>query len=71
MGSFWDDSCYIQYHNGRPLSVALTEPFGPDITSSTENDIRLIHHSRSPSSGRQYKREYYSTSISKTTRLNE
>ncbi|CAF3336358.1 unnamed protein product [Rotaria sp. Silwood1] len=80
MGSFlWDDEynngCYSQHHNGRPLSVALTEPFDPFEPQATSffDDIPYIesdfaslnrhhqhHHHRSRSSGRRYKRECYS-----------
>ena len=49
MGSFlWDDDfddmCYSQHHNGRPLSVALTEPFDPfePQTTSFFDDIPYI-----------------------------
>ncbi|CAF2743901.1 unnamed protein product [Rotaria sp. Silwood2] len=76
MGSFlWDDECnnvcYSQRHNGRPLSVVLTEPFDPFEPQATSffDDIPYIesdfaslnhhHHQRSRSSGRRYKRECY------------
>lgn len=58
MGStFWEpiynDHCVTQYHNGRPLSVALTEP--DDLS------FDVLHPSaRSQSVGRRVKREFYS-----------
>jgi hypothetical protein len=49
MGSFpWDDEfndmCYSQHYNGRPLSVVLTEPFDPfePQPSSFFDDIPFI-----------------------------
>ena len=85
MGSFlWDDECnnmcYLRHYNGRPLSVALTEPFDPFELQATsfvddipciESDFASLQHDhhhrhhhrlRSHSSGRRYKREYYSMS---------
>jgi hypothetical protein len=70
MGSFgWDDQCYTQYYNGRPLSVALTEPCQCQNGTSPyiDSDFTLQHHHhnhnhlrRSQSSGRRFKREGYS-----------
>jgi hypothetical protein len=64
MGSFvWDNPCYYQYHNGRPLSVALTEPYETEIAACIESDFASPFHCRprSQSSGRRYKQESYST----------
>ena len=78
MGSFlWDhepnDICYTQYHNGRPLSVALVEPCEPEPMGFIDNDFILNHHplhqhcqqqqqhQRSRSLGRRFKRESYRT----------
>jgi hypothetical protein len=58
MGSFFwdgdfDDVCYSQHHNGRPLSVALTEPFDPfepqptsffDDIPFVESDFASLHN---------------------------
>jgi hypothetical protein len=58
MGSFlWDDEfndmCYQQHYNGRPLSVVLTEPFDPfelqptsffDDIPYVESDFASLHH---------------------------
>ncbi|CAF1075802.1 unnamed protein product [Adineta ricciae] len=96
MGNFlWDeeynDMCYSQHYNGRPLSVVLTEPYDPfepqptsffDDIPYIESDFASLHRHhhhhhhhqqhhhqlrqhqqhrhRSRSSGRRYKREYYS-----------
>lgn len=86
MGNFlWDDEyndvCFTQHYNGRPLSVVLTEPFDPFEPQPTsffddipygESDFASLHHHhhhhhhqrqrrhRSRSSGRRYKREYFS-----------
>ena len=84
MGSFpWDDEyndfCYTQHVNGRPLSVVLTEPYDPfepqpssffDDIPCIESDFATLRHQhhhhqlqrqqRSLSSGRRFKREYYS-----------
>ncbi|CAF3851589.1 unnamed protein product [Adineta steineri] len=94
MGSFfydddYNDMCYTQHYNGRPLSVILTEPFDPfepqpasffDDIPCIESDFASLHHHhrhhhhhhhhqqqqqeqqhrhRSRSSGRRYKREYF------------
>ena len=74
MGSFlWDhepnDICYTQYHNGRPLSVALIEPCEPEpLGGFIDNDFisnhhrchqQQQHHQRSRSLGRRFKRESY------------
>ncbi len=85
MGNFlWDDEyndvCFTQHYNGRPLSVVLTEPFDPfepqptsffDDIPYAESDFASLHQHhhhhhqrqrrhRSRSSGRRYKREYFS-----------
>ncbi|CAF1111473.1 unnamed protein product [Adineta steineri] len=61
MGSFsWDNHSYLQYHNGRPLSVALTEPCDCELSPFIESDFAAQrHHARSNSSGRRFKRESY------------
>ncbi len=60
MGSFsWDSPCCLQYHNGRPLSVALTEPCDPENCPYRQSDFALQLRPRSQSSGRRYKRESY------------
>jgi hypothetical protein len=61
MGSFqWDNPCYLQYHNGRPLSVALTEPCDCDRSPYYQRDFTLQHRLRSRSSGRRVHQESYS-----------
>ncbi|UJR22973.1 hypothetical protein I4U23_026000 [Adineta vaga] len=62
MGSFgWDNQCFLQYHNGRPLSVALTEPCDCHLSTFIDSDFAIQKpHVRSNSSGRRYKRESYS-----------
>ena len=65
MGSFlWDnqahDICYTQYHNGRPLSVALIEPDGFEPPEYVGHDFTLQPPNRSRSLGRRIKRESYS-----------
>jgi hypothetical protein len=72
MGSFaWDDPCYFQYYNGRPLSEALTQPFETEIAPYTaispyiERNFSLQCRPRSQSSGRRYKRESYRMLIQK------
>ncbi|CAF1355297.1 unnamed protein product [Adineta ricciae] len=62
MGSFgWDNQCYLQYHNGRPLSVALTEPCNCQFSNFVDSDFAIQKpHARSHSSGRRFKRESYS-----------
>jgi len=61
MGSFaWDNRSYLQYHNGRPLSVALTEPCDCQSSPFIQSDFAAQQHARSHSSGRKYKRESYS-----------
>ena len=68
MGSFyWDqhgtgnDLAYTQYYNGRPLSVALTEPCCIDCPDHASNDFTAVRQApRSRSLGRRFKRESYS-----------
>ncbi len=63
MGSFsWDDPCYLQYHNGRPLSVALTEPCqcNAETAPCIQSDFAFQYRPRSQSSGRRYQRESFS-----------
>jgi len=62
MGSFgWDyHPCCVQYHNGRPLSVALTEPADEnEISSFAHSDFAIQCRPRSQSSGRRFHRESY------------
>jgi hypothetical protein len=71
MGSFGcnNNMCHSQYYNGRPLSVALTEPFDTELVPYIESDFALNnhhnhhdhHHHRSRSSGRSCRHESYST----------
>jgi hypothetical protein len=63
MGSYsWDNPCCVQYHNGRPLSVALTEPCQCDGGPSAcgQSDFTTHHRPRSHSSGRRFQRESFS-----------
>jgi hypothetical protein len=62
MGSFiWDDPCYIQYHNGQPLSSALVEPCQcqSEVQPCIQSDFAVQCRPRSQSSGRRYRRESY------------
>lgn len=65
MGSYgWDNPCYLQYYNGRPLSVALTEPCRCDqsVSPCVESDFAVQYQpcrQRSQSTGRRFKRESY------------
>lgn len=61
MGSFsWDNPCFLQYHNGRPLSVALTEPCDCQLSTFVESDFAIQPpHVRSNSASRRYHREAY------------
>lgn len=64
MGSFtWDNPCHVQYHNGRPLSVALIEPCQCDADNAAclQSDFTTMRYRpRSHSSGRRFQRESFS-----------
>ena len=65
MGSFaWDSPSYVQYHNGRPLSVALTEPCNcqSEPPPYVQNNFTLQQiRPRSQSTGRRVQHESYRT----------
>jgi hypothetical protein len=51
---------FTQYHNGRPLSVALTEPYDSNAPDCIISDFTSYHPRRSQSLGRRFQRESYS-----------